>query len=214
MTPDEVATETQAPPQVSEKRDPPLKILVVTATLVPGRAFPAPVEFANALVTEGMSVMLAAAVGPLRTGLSRTVGYLLVDDAEQAPVKTAHELSRLVHHHQPDVVHAHGARCAVVSAVAIKACRAKCARVMTLYSPGLQRIPRWIKGPILRHCADRYFAASEALAGELESLGVSAERIRLEPVDERHASQFAHESVAVYRDIVGSKRGASQPPRV
>jgi hypothetical protein len=214
MTPDEVVTPSETPPQDSEKRDPPLKVLVVTASLVPGRRCPAPVEFANALVAEGMSVMFAAAVGPLRTGLSRMVGYLLVDDAEEAPVKTAHELSRLVRHHQPDVVHAHGARCAVVSAVAVKASRTKCVRVMTFYSLGLLRFPRWIKGPVLRHCADLYFAANEEIAGDLEGLGVPRERIRVEPVDEQHASQFAHDSVAAYRDLVGSKRGAGQPPRV
>jgi hypothetical protein len=214
MTPDEVATHSETAPQVSEQRDPPLKILVVSASLVPGRRCPAPVEFANALAAEGMSVMFAAAVGPLRTGLARTVNYLLVDDAEEAPVKAAHELSRLVHQHQPDVVHAHGARCAVVTAVAIKASRSKCARVMTLYSPGLRRFPRWIKGPVLRRCADIYFTADADLAGELEGLGVARERIRLRPVDEQHAAQFAHDSVAVYRDLVGSKPGAGQPPRV
>jgi hypothetical protein len=204
---DVVVTDNQAPTRISEKHDPSLRVLLVCTTLVPGRRFPAPVEFANALVEEGMSVLFAAAIGPMRTGLSRAVGYLLVDDAEEAPVKTAHELSRLVHHHQPDIVHAHGARCAVVSALAIRACRAKCARVMTHYSPGLRRFPNWIKGPVLRHCADRYFAGSEALATELEGLGVAADRIRLEPINESHASQFARDSIAVYRDLVGFGNG-------
>ena len=96
--------------------------------------------------------------------------YVSVDNAEGAPVKTAHELSGLIRHHQPDVVHAHGVRCAVVTALAVKACRVKCGRVMTAYSPVLLRFPDWIKGPIIRRAADRYFAANEALARELEAL--------------------------------------------
>jgi len=185
------------------KGNPPLKVLVVSTSLVPGRRFPAPVTFANALVEQGMSVMFAAEVGPLRNDLSRAVHYVLVDNAEDAPVKTAHELSRLIRHHRPDVMHAHGARCAVVAALGIKACRSKCARVMTHYSPGLLRLPNWIKGPLLRHSADRYFAANEDLVQELEGLGVAVDRIRLEPIDDRHAAGLARASIAAYRELVG-----------
>jgi hypothetical protein len=182
-------------------------VLLVSPTLVPGRGFPAPVEFANALAAEGMSVFFAAAVGPLRTELSRAIRYFLVDDAEQAPVKTAHELSRLVSHHRPDVVHAHGARCAMVAALAVKASRVRCARVMThLSSP--RRFPRWIRSPLMKHCADCYFVATDALKSELESLGVPAERIRVESVDAGHAAVLARDSVAVYRDLVRSEDGA------
>jgi hypothetical protein len=131
----------------------------------------------------------------------------LIDNAESAPVKTAHELMRLIHHHKPDVVHAHGARCAMVTALAAKASRAKCARVMTHYSPGLKRLPRFVKSPVLRHVADRYFAASDALALELESLGIAGNRIRVESIDERHASKFASDSIAVYQELVGPSGG-------
>jgi len=207
MSPDVLVTETPQTQRKSATEAPPLKILVVSTTLESGRRFPAPVEFANALVEEGMSVLFAAAVGPLRKGLSRSVGYLMVDDAESAPVKTSHELMRLVHHHKPDVVHAHGARCAVVATLAVKACRSKCARVMTHYTPGLKRFPKWIKGPVLRGVADRFFVANESLAEELEGLGVPAACVQVEPVDERHASAFARHSIEVYRELVAGNAG-------
>jgi hypothetical protein len=202
MNPDTRVTEKprSARPSASPPRT--LKVLIVSATLEPGQRFPAPVDFANALSEAGARVWLAAAVGPRRTGLSRAVGYLLIDDAGSAPVKTAHELMRLIHHHQPDVVHAHGARCALVAAVAVKASRTKCARVMTHYSPGFKRFPNWIKGPVLRNVADRFFAANETLAKELEALGVAAERIRVEPIDDKHAAQFARNAIALYRKLV------------
>jgi hypothetical protein len=207
MTADVIAP-TGAPagarPKATKEKSP-LKILVVSTSLIPGRRFPAPVTFANALVEQGMSVMFAAEVGPLRNDLSRAVHYLLVDNAEDAPVKTAHELSRLIRHHEPDVVHAHGVRCAVVAALGVKACRSKCARVMTHYSPGLLRFPNWIKGPLLRRTADRYFAGNEDLVQELEGLGVAADRIRLEPLDDRHAAGLARASIAAYRELVGKE---------
>lgn len=204
MSPDVIAptgTTAGARPKAG-KHDSLPKILIVSTSLLPGRRFPAPVTFANALVEQGMSVMLAAEVGPLRNDLSRAVHYFLIDNAEDAPVKTAHELSRIIRHYQPDVVHAHGVRCALVSALAIKACRARCARVMTVYSPGLLRFPDWIKGPVLRKAADRFLAANEVLATELESLGIAEDRIRIEPIDDRHAAGFARASIAVYRQLV------------
>jgi len=207
MSPDTRVTESPSSTRKSAQQSPPLKVLIVSASLEPGRRFPPPVDFANALVEQGMSVLFAAAVGPLRKGLSRAVGYLLIDDAESAPVKTAHELMRLIHHHKPDVVHAHGARCAMVTALAAKACRSKCARVMTHYSPGLKRFPRWVKSPVLRHVADHYFAACDALALELEGLGIAEDRIRVESIDDRNASKFALDSITVYQELVGPTAG-------
>lgn len=207
MTPDARVTESPSSTGKSAPPSPPLKVLIVSTSLESGRRFPPPVDFANALVEQGMSVLFAAAVGPLRKGFSRTVGYLLIDDAENAPVKTAHELMRLIHHHKPDVVHAHGARCAVVSALAVKAGRSRCARVMTHYSPGLKRFPRWVKSPVLRHVADRYFAASDILALELEGLGIAEDRIRVESLDDRNASKFALDSITVYQELVGPTAG-------
>jgi len=209
MTPDAVVTDPQTPKRMPAQQDPPLKVLVVATTLVPGERFPAPVEFANELVALGANVMFAAAVGTRRTGLSRAVTYLLIDDAGEAPVKAAHELSRLIRHHQPDVVHSHGVRCAVVTALAVRACRAKCARVMTFYSSASRRLPRWIKGPVLRQCADRYFAADESLAKELEALGVVAEHIRVQSIDDLHAPRSAAASMAVYRELTGREANAA-----
>ena len=207
MSADTLVTETPSSTRKSAKQSPPLKVLIVSASLEPGRRFPPPVDFANALVEQGTSVLFAAAVGPLRKGFSKAVGYLLIDDAENAPAKTAHELMRLIHHHKPDVVHAHGARCAMVTALAAKACRARCARVMTHYSPGMKRFPRFIKAPVLSHVADHYFAATDALALELEGLGIAGNKIRVESIDDRNASQFASDSIAVYHELVEPSGG-------
>lgn len=207
MSPDMALNEANAPPRPPEPKAPPLKVLVVSPTLVPGQSVPAPVEFANALVTQGLSVMFAAAVGPLRLGLSRAIGYFMIDDADSAPVKTAHELSRLLKHHAPDVVHSHGARSAVVAALAIRACRLRCARVMTLHPQGLRRMPRWIKGPIIKSCADRYFAVNDALKAELERLGVPSDCILIESAEAGNAPKSALDSIAVYKDLVASRGG-------
>lgn len=201
MTPDVLMTDTQQPPRVSESEPAPLKVLVVSPSLIPGSTVPPPVEFANALTTDGHSVMFAAAVGSLRVGLSRAVNFVLTDDAEHAPIKTAHELSSLLRHHPPDVVHSHGARCGVVSALAIKASHHACVRVMMFHSRQMRRFPRWLKGPMLRHSADCYFAASEDLQAELEHLGVPAEKIRIESVDPADAARVARDSIAVYRKL-------------
>jgi hypothetical protein len=206
MSPDMVLNEANAPPHPPEPQGPPLKVLVVSPPLVPGNSVPAPVEFANALVNQGLLVMFAAAAGPLRLGLSRGVGYLMIDDADSAPVKTAHELSRLLKHHAPDVVHSHGARSAVVAALAIKASRLRCARVMTLHPRGLRRLPRWIKGPIIKACADRYFAVSDELKSELERLGVPSDCILVESPAAGNAPKSARDSIAVYKDLVESKK--------
>lgn len=199
--------DAQAPPAgPSEKKGPPLTVLVFSPTLDPAHRIQAPVEFANALAAEGMSVWFAAAIGPLRTGLTRAIGYFMIDDANSAPVKTAHELSHLLRHHKPDVVHAHGARCAILAALAVKASHVRCARVMTHLSR-MRRVPRAIKGPIVKHCADRYFAATSILKAELESLGVPEDRILLEPAGETTAIQYARDSIAVYKELLNSQKG-------
>jgi hypothetical protein len=203
MTVDVATTPAQTPTRPSEKERPPLKVLVLSPTLVPGSRTPAPVEFANALEVEGVSVMFAAAIGPLRTGLSRTIGYFMIDDADHAPIKTAHELTKILRHHPPDIVHAHGARSALVAALAIKASHVHCARVMS-HLARLRRFPRLIKAPVITHCADRYFAAADALRSELEALGVPSERILSEPSDPGNA---ALESITVYRSLVAPPRG-------
>ncbi len=207
MTPDVATTDAHAPPRPAETKGPPIRVLLISPTLETGQSVPAPVEFANALSAEGMSVMFAAAVGPLRPGLSRSVGYFLTDNADHAPVKTAHELSNLIRHHRPDVVHAHGARCALVTALAIRASRLRCARVMTHHTRQLRRLPRWIKAPMLARCADRFIASSDALKAELESLGVPSVRILIEPVDAAHAKQAARDSIVMYRDLLKPQQG-------
>jgi hypothetical protein len=208
MTPDVLMTDTQKPPSAAAPNEaPPLKILFVSPTLIPGGGVAPPVELANQLATQGQVVQFAAAVGPLRIGLSRTINYFLTDDAEDAPVKTAHELSGLLRHHKPDVVHSHGARCGVVSALAIKASHCVCVRVMTYHSRQMRRFPRWLKGPMLRHSADCYFAASEDLRAELERMGVPSERILIESIDPADAMRVARDSVAIYRKLLAGNDG-------
>lgn len=207
MSPDVDIHEAPAATRPSETEGPPVKVLLISPTLEKDVKVPAPVEFANALATEGVRVLFAAAVGQLRVGLSRAVGYFMIDDANNAPVKTAHELSHLVRHHRPDIVHSHGTRCAMVAALAVKASHTKCARVMTHHSPASRRLS-WITGPILRHCADRYFAVNDARRAELERLGVPADRIVLKSPDAAHASQAALDSIAVYRALIASRNGS------
>jgi len=189
----------------ADTQGPPLKVLLVSPTLEPGHRIHAPVEFANALHAEGVSVMFAACIGTLRPGLLRQVGYFLIDNAEAAPVKTAHELSHLMRHHRPDVVHAHGVRCAVVTALATKASRVRCARVMTHLTRQLRRMPRFIKSPLLRGCADRYFAVSEELKTDLESLGIPSDRIIVGALEPGDPQKLARASIAVYKDIIRGK---------
>lgn len=208
MTSDEVMTDATAPPaRPADSQGPPLKVLLVCPTLEPGHRIQAPVEFANALKAEGVSVMFAAAIGTLRPGLLRTVAYCLIDNAEGAPVKAAHELSHLMRHHRPDVVHAHGMRCAVVTAVAASASRIHCARVMTHLTRQLRRMPRFIKAPMLRKCADRYFAVSDELKAELESLGVPSERIVVGALEPGDPQKLARASIAVYKELLNARGG-------
>jgi len=163
-------------------------------------------------------VCFAAAIGPLRTTLDRRVAYLMTDDAGHAPIKTAHELSRYLRHHRPTVIHSHGAACAVVAAVAVKAGHASCLRVMTHHARGLRGVPRWIAGPIVRRCADHYLVVSPELKTDLEQLGVPGERISVvtspadaggqtgasEPVN---GVQVALASVPVYRRLLAARGG-------
>ena len=196
-------TDATAPPaRPADTQGPPLKVLLVSPTLEPGHRIHAPVEFANALHAEGVSVMFAAAIGTLRPGLLRPIGYFLIDNAEMAPVKTAHELSHLMRHHRPDVVHAHGVRCAAVTALATKASRVHPVRVMTHLTRQLRRMPRFIKSPLLRSCADRYFAVSEDLKTELENLGVPSDRIIVGALEPGDPQKLARASIAVYKDII------------
>jgi hypothetical protein len=208
MTRDGVTNDaSEAPPLPAGPQDPPVKVLLISPTLERDVKVPAPVEFANALATQGAAVLFAAAVGQLRLGLSRAVGYFMIDDANHAPVKTAHELSRLVRVHRPDVVHSHGTRCAMVAALAVKASHAKCARVMTHHSPASRRVPGWIKGPILKRCADRYFAVNDARRSELERLGIPAELILVEPAGAALVSEVARDSIEVYRRLMATRDG-------
>ena len=75
-------------------------------------------------------------------------------------------------------------------------------RAVRARSRSRKRFPRFVKAPVLRHVADRYFAASDALALELEGLGIAGNRIRVESIDDRNASKFATDSIAVYHELV------------
>jgi glycosyltransferase involved in cell wall biosynthesis len=159
----------------------PVKILVFNSSLRVGGAESMSIALANALAAEGHTVLFVADGGPLRANLDRRVTYLASDNANQAPVKTAHELSRFLSHHQPDIIHSHGATCAMVAAVAVRASHARCIRVLTHHSRVFRRAPRWISGPLMKRCADQYIAISRDKQADLERLGIAAERLALIP---------------------------------
>jgi glycosyltransferase involved in cell wall biosynthesis len=170
-----------AHPRPSARGDQPVKILVFNSSLRVGGAESMSIALANALAEEGLAVLFAADSGPLRTNLDRRVLYLATDNANQAPVKTAHEVSNYLRHHRPDIIHSHGATCAVVAALAVRASHAGCIRVLTHHSRVFRRAPRWISGPVMKRCADQYIAISRDKKKDLESLGITGERIALIP---------------------------------
>ena len=165
----------------STRGDRPVKILVFNSSLRVGGAESMSIALANALAAEGLEVLFAAAEGPLRANLDRRVTYLLTDNANQAMTKVAHELSRYLRHHRPDLIHSHGGTCALIAALAVKASHATCVRVLTHHSRVFRRAPRWISGPAMKRCADHFIAISSDKRADLERLGIIGERISLIP---------------------------------
>jgi glycosyltransferase involved in cell wall biosynthesis len=182
VTPDVLTRDAPAShARPAARGDHPVKILVFNSSLQVGGAESMSIALANALADEGHAVLFVADGGPLRANLDRRVTYLASDNANSAPVKTAHELSRFLSHHRPDIIHSHGATCAMVAAVAVRASHARCIRVLTHHSRVFRRAPRWISGPLMKRCADHYIAISRDKQADLERLGIPAGRISLIP---------------------------------
>jgi len=135
------------------------------------------VALANALAGEGLTVLFAADDGPLRGALDARVKYLPIENVHHALTHAAHDLSYLLREQRPDVIHSYDDTCALAAALAVKASKVGCARVLTHDAPMLPRMPRFISGPIMRHCADRFVATSRDRLMVLKKLGVPGEKI-------------------------------------
>jgi hypothetical protein len=185
--------------------DRPLKILVFASSLEAGAGGSRPLEFANGLVAEGHAVLLAASLGALRVELEQRVAYLVTDDARHARVKVAHELSRYLRHHHPDVVHAFSTRCALVAAVAVNASHAPCIRVMTHDARVTGRRARWIARSFMKRCADHYFATDADRKRDLERFAIPEELTSLISCPDRDSTDAVLRAIAVYRNLLGAR---------
>ena len=155
----------------------PVKVLICNDSLCAGVAEAKAVAFANALAGEGLAVLFAADNGPLRHDLDARVKYLPIESAHHALTHAAHDLSHLLREERPDVVHSYDDKCALAAAIAVKASKVGCARVLTHDTAMFRHMPRFISGPIMRRCADRFIAISRDRLSDLMKLGVPGEKI-------------------------------------
>lgn len=188
-----------------------MRVLVFTSALRVGGAEAMSVALANALANEGLDVHFASAMGPLRANLDRRVTYHATDNPNHLPLRVAHTFSLLLREIRPDVVHSHGASCAMVASIARRASHVPSVRVLTHHSRIFRRAPRWIAGRIMARCADHYIAISRDKQADMESLGIPRETISLIPngVDvERVASRVGEVDRARVRREFGIPEGA------
>jgi glycosyltransferase involved in cell wall biosynthesis len=158
-----------------------VKVLIFTSSLRVGGAESLSIALANALAAEGLEVHFASADGPLRRNVDKRVTYHATDNPNHLPVRVAHQISLLLREIRVDVIHSHGGSCAMVAAIARKASKVPCSRVLTHHSRIFRRAPRWIAGPILTRCADHYIAISHDKQTDMESLGIPRDQISLIP---------------------------------
>jgi len=156
---------------------PPVKVLICNDSLSAGDADSKAVALANALAGEGFDVLFASDNGPLRNQLDARVKYRPIENAHRALTHAAHDLSHLLREERPDVVHSYDDTCALAAAIAVKASKVGCARVLTHDTAMFRHMPRFISGPITRRCADRFIAISRDRLADLEKLGVPGEKI-------------------------------------
>jgi glycosyltransferase involved in cell wall biosynthesis len=154
---------------------------VFTSSLRVGGAESLSIALANALAVEGIEVHFASAGGPLRHNVDKRVTFHATDNPNHVPVRVAHAISLLLREIRADVIHSHGGSCAMVAAVACKASKVPCARVLTHHSRIFRRAPRWIAGPIMKRSADHYIAISHDKQSDMESLGIPRDKITLIP---------------------------------
>jgi hypothetical protein len=190
-----------------------MKVLVFTSSLRPGGVESTSVALANALAAEGLTVFIAGAAGPLQGDLDSRVTYDPIDDPHHAPVRVAHSLSLFIRAQRPDVIHSQGGSCAMVASIAWRASKLPCTRVLTQSARAFRRAPRWIAGPILRRCADYYFAVGPDQQADLESMGIPAEKISLLPDLARsekagagiETAQAARTTIALYQRLLAAR---------
>lgn len=167
-------------------------VLICNGSLQAGDAESRAVTLANSLAEEGIAVLFAADDGPLRSKLNFRVKYLPIENVHQALTHAAHDLSHLLREERPDVVHSHDDTCALAAALAVKASKTGCARVLTHNTGAFQHVPRFISGAIMRRCADRFIAISKDRFADLTRFGIPGEKIlRIPRFLDRDASDNA-----------------------
>ena len=166
------------------------------------------VALANALAAEGLDVHVAGAVGPLRRNLGSRVTFHAIDNPNVFPLRVAHTLSLLLREIRPDVVHSHGATCAMVASAARKASKVPCVRVLTHHSRVFRRAPAWLAARIMARTADHYIAISKAKQEDMVARGIPREKTSLIPnfVDVARVQ----ERVAAV-DVAQTRRGLQIP---
>jgi glycosyltransferase involved in cell wall biosynthesis len=112
---------------------------------------------ANALaVVPEVAVTFASRPGPLRERLSASVSYLALPSRNVPPfVATAYALRKIIRQEQPEIVHVHGARLALVTHYALQLSGHRAPLVMTHHSRGFGGIPTGLAGRLLtRSCTE------------------------------------------------------------
>ena len=166
------------------------------------------VALANALAAEGLDVHVAGAVGPLRRNLAPRVTYHALDNPNVFPLRVAHTLSLLLREIHPDIVHSHGATCAMVASAARKASKVPCVCVLTHHSRVFRRAPAWLAARIMARTADHYIAISKDKQEDMVARGIPREKTSLIPnfVDVARVE----ERVAAV-DVIQTRRGLRIP---
>lgn len=139
------------------------------------------VALANALVAEGLDVHFASAVGPLRRNLDSRVTFHALDNPNVFPMRVAHTLSLLLREIRPDIIHSHGASCAMVASAARKASKVPCVHVLTHHSRVFRRLPAWLAARIMARTADHYVAISKDKQDDMVARGIPREKTSLIP---------------------------------
>ncbi len=139
------------------------------------------VALANALAAEGLDVHFAGAVGPLRRNLDPRVTFHALDNPNVFPLRVAHTLSLLLREIRPDIIHSHGALCAMVAAAARNASKVPSVRVLTHHSRVFRRAPGWLAARIMARTADHYVAISKDKQEDMVAHGIPREKTSLIP---------------------------------
>lgn len=155
-----------------------LKILLVIESLSQGGAESLTVNLANALVSRGGDILLAASPGPLRDKLSTTVVFR---ELEHFSLLNAFgiflELRRIISGFSPAVIHVqNGTHCLLIR-LALLSMFQKVPVVFTHHSRRTSRIPNRLSGYVFNRIADTVVAISNARRSSMESSGIPPGKI-------------------------------------